>query len=137
LFPKVDAKFALVLQRIMKHELAGGDTALKNLLRGAVGDHGDFIFVLQQAEGQLQSGLTAADDHDFAHVFAPVALGCKWYCGTLKNRVPTITPMVGIRQKACARGRADVGVLVRGVSDMIGLPSQNRGKIVWTESKAK
>src|SRR5690242_4640915 len=46
LFPEVDAQVPFILQRIVKHELAGSDPAAQYLLRGPIGNNRDFVVLL-------------------------------------------------------------------------------------------
>ena len=50
LLPEVDAQVPLILEGIVEHELTGCDAAFADLLRGAIGDDGDVITALLQAQ---------------------------------------------------------------------------------------
>jgi hypothetical protein len=52
-----------VIHRLARHDLAIGD-----LLAGPVGYHGDVEALGDQADAQMQAGLTGTDDGDLAHV---------------------------------------------------------------------
>lgn len=50
-----------------EYDLARHDAAVADVLRGAVGDHGDVVAVPQQAGGEVEAGLAGSDDEDSAH----------------------------------------------------------------------
>src|SRR5204862_1120457 len=70
--PQVDAQAAFGLQRGAEHALARHDLARGDAVRSAVGNDGDVVPALLQAERELQAGLAGADDEDLAHANLPL-----------------------------------------------------------------
>jgi hypothetical protein len=66
--PEVDLELALDRARLAEDDGRRRDLPMEDLLRAAVGDEGDPVAVLQQANAEQQAGLTGSDDDDVTHV---------------------------------------------------------------------
>src|SRR5581483_12268337 len=72
--PEVDPERPLRLQRRVEHELARHDVPRPDVLGRPVRDDGHVVALPDEADGELEALLAAADDRDRAHVFPLLSL---------------------------------------------------------------